>query len=96
LRRTAGGEIGGDSEVEFAGRDGGLADNQIGAAAAQINDAKACAEGLACGNRMHGVGPGLIATGQEIDIAGDGAVSFARRGVEFIGIEGIWMPDVTL
>ncbi len=37
-----------------------------------------------------------MVTGQEIDIAGDGGILFARRGVEFIGIDGIGMPDVAL
>ena len=66
LRRTAGGEIGGDSEVEGAGRDGGSADDQIGSAAAQGSGAKVRAERLACGNRLRGVGPGLIALGSAL------------------------------
>ncbi len=99
-RQTAGGEIGGNSEIDEAGRDGGLANDQIGAATAQGNVAQARAERLAYDDRMLEVGPGLIATGtgsgQEIDIAGDSAVSLPRRGIEFIGIEGIGMPDVAL
>ena len=100
LRRTAGDEISGDSEGEEAVRDGGPPKDQIGSAAAQGTGAQVRAERLTRGKRLSRVGPWLITagigSGQEIDIAGDGAILFARRGVEFIGIEGIGMPDVAL
>jgi hypothetical protein len=63
---------------------------------AQGSSVKARAERFAYGNRVHGVGPWLIGKGQEIDIASHGAVSFTRRGVEFIGIECIGTPEVAL
>ena len=94
--RSAGGEICGDSVAGHGGVEVGAADDQIGSAAAQGSGAKARADCLTCGNRLQVVGPALIATGQEIDIAGDDAVSFVQRGVEFIGIEPIGMPDVAL